>query len=137
MEFIEKQKLEASKRIDLLKFHPDVKKSFNRKKRVLYYSEFHGILYWVTNREDLVNAIKDFEKETGNLVYHAIVSHIDGDEHLSLLYVSKYEDEWEMEREDLINGYPIVKVINLTSPDFSEYGSIGIQPIFGGLVRTY
>ena len=128
-----KQRTEALKRMELLKLHENVIEDF-KEIALLNQSEFGGILYWVEG--DMEKKIREWEDKTGNLVYHVIHDYTEFGELLSLLYVSAYEDEWEMERADLVDGYPLVYVMNLTDDWCSEYGSIGIRPQWGGVVRT-
>lgn len=128
----EQMKEEAMKRMKMLDFHPNVLKDFKGDR--LNYSDYGiGILYWVEGiyREK----IKEWELETGNLVYHAIHSRTEFGELLTLLYVSKDSEEWKQDQEDLKEGYPLAYVMNLTNECFSEYGSIGIKCMNGGLVR--
>lgn len=44
----------------------------------------------------------------------------------NVLYVCSDPDEWEMEREDLKEGYPIAFVLN-AKDNIGEFGSIGIR----------
>ena len=128
-----KQRTEALKRMELLKLHENVIDDF-KEIALLNQSEPGGILYWVEG--EMEKKIREWEEKTGNLVYHVIHDYTEFGELLSLLYVSQYEEEWEMERNDLVNGYPLAYVMNLTDDWCSEYGSIGIRPQWGGVVRT-
>lgn len=126
------QKQEALKRMKMLKLHPNAISEFEKEEKI-NYSE-RSFLYWLN--KEMKEMIKDWEKETGNIVYHVIYNHLGFGRCLSLLYVSKNEEEWEMDREDLINDCPFVYVINIDCPDFSEYGGIGIRKVNGGILRT-
>jgi len=56
----------------------------------------------------------------------------------NLLFVSKYEDEWESEVEktdDPNKFYVFSYVVNHTCEWCSEYGTIGVKKVFGGLLR--
>ena len=128
-----KQRTEALKRMELLKLHENVIEDF-KEIALLNQSEFGGILYWVEG--EMEKKIREWEEKTGNLVYHVIHDYTEFGELLSLLYVSQYEDEWETDREDIQDGYALVYVMNLTDDWCSEYGSIGIRPQWGGVVRT-
>ena len=128
-----KQRTEALKRMELLKLHENVIDDF-KEIALLNQSELGGILYWVEG--EMEKKIREWEEKTGNLVYHVIHDYTEFGELLSLLYVSTYEEEWEMERDDLVDGYPLAYVMNLTDDWCSEYGSIGIRPQWGGVVRT-
>lgn len=134
----EVQKQEAIKRMRILKLMPQIIKEFE-KKDVVYYSErqnkfFSATLYWLTNHQEYVEAVKKFEQETNSLVYHAQLTHTNIGDMLSLLYVSKYEEEWEREKEDLRRGETIAMVIN---GEIEDMGYIGLKPSMGGVTRTY
>ena len=125
------QKEEAVKRIKLLKLHKCVEESF--KNGELLQSICSFLFELESAYED---KIREWERNTGNIVYHVIHNSFEFGECLSLLYVSKYEEEWSDDKEILKEGYPIVFVMNLDNDDFSEYGSIGIKESMGGLLRT-
>ena len=107
--------------------------------QVVEYSEptkLGGILYWVSNNPEWEQEIMKFESEYNGLVYHVIHSYTEFGELLNLLYVSDYEDEWEMENDDIEDGYVFSYVVNLDNPMFSEFGTIGVREAAGGLIRT-
>lgn len=54
---------------------------------------------------------------------------------LSLLFVSRYEEEWEDDRRELKEGYPYAYVWN-REEEFGEIGCIQIKMEQGGLVRV-
>lgn len=140
------QKAEAIKRLELLKLLPNVITDFKNNDTV-YYSErqnkiFDGILYWISNNEDYERLVKEFEENYDALVYHAQLTIFSYGLCLSMLFVSKYQEEWEMEREAITNPYDGVVdtyayVANLNEPDFSEIGRIGIIRKNGGISRVY
>lgn len=140
------QKAEAIKRLELLKLLPNVITDFKNNDAV-YYSErqnkiFDGILYWISNNEDYERLVKEFEENYDALVYHAQLTRFSYGLCLSMLFVSKYQEEWEMEREAITNPYDGVidtyaYVANLNEPDFSEIGRIGIVRKNGGISRVY
>ena len=131
---------EAIVRLKMLGVHQNVIDDFTGKgyykgKRVINYSE-RGILYWVEN-DKWKEIISQFEKKYNALVYHVIYSRTNFGNMLSLLYVSDDEEEWEMDRGAIIEGYSYAYVENLDDPFCSEIGSICIKPFMGGVVRTY
>ena len=79
--------------------------------------------------------ISEFEKEHGGLVYHAIKTNTTIGTLYSLMYVSKTEEEWDMDRDDLPN-YCFVYVKNVDDDYCSEFGTIQIKGQYGGLVRV-
>lgn len=140
------QKAEAIKRLELLKLLPNVITDFKNNDTV-YYSErqnkiFDGILYWISNNEDYERLVKEFEENYDALVYHAQLTRFSYGLCISMLFVSKYQEEWEMERDAIANPYDGVidtyaYVANLNEPDFSEIGRIGIVRKNGGISRVY
>ena len=108
-----------------------------RDEGTIYYSEYinkvqQGILYWVDNREDFVNSIKEFEEGHSAIVYHVILTPTEFGDMLSLLYVSMHQEEWKRDREELEEGYPFAYCIN---GDISEFGAIQITGANGGISR--
>lgn len=93
-----------------------------------------GANYWLD--EDQQKIAKEFEEEHNSLVYFAIRSYTEFGMMDSFLYVSDYAEEWEMDREDITNGYVYAYVYNYDIPEYSEIGSIGVEERFGGLVRV-
>ena len=140
------QKAEAINRMKSLKLLPNVIKEFETDNTV-YYSErqnkiFDGILYLVKNKQVFVDIIKEFEDQRHALVYHAQLTRFNFGLCLSLLFISQYPEEWEMEQEDLKADsegimFPYSYVYNLDVPDFSDLGKIGIVAKNGGISRVY
>lgn len=95
-----------------------------------------GILYWVKNEERFDKAIRELEAEHGVLVYHATHECTNVGELLDLFFVSGEQEEWEMEFDDLREGYAFCYVVNFDMPDFSEFGTIGYRCSGGGVIRT-
>lgn len=127
-----KQELEAEKRIKMLNLHPNAIKEFKEGHK-LNLSE-KGILFWLNEEEEKM--VRAWEDETGNIVYHVVKNNMEFGLCYSLLYVSDNEEEWEDDNADLAEGYPLVYVMNVDDDFCSEYGSIGIKPFFGGVIRT-
>lgn len=129
-----RMKKEAIKRMEFLHLHPRAIKDFE-KDNVINVS-FLSALYCLT--EEQKQMVKQFEEESGGLVYHVIENFYEDIGHLlSFLYVSKYDEEWEDDMEDLDEMTPLVYVVNVTDEICSEYGYIRIKPYGGGLLRIY
>lgn len=124
---------EALNRMKNLKLHENVVKEFEEEGK-LNLSELGGILYWLNDEENAM--VRAWEEETGNIVYHVIKNHLEFGLCYSFLYVSPDKEEWEYDNEDLKEGCALAYVKNVTNKEFSEYGSIGIRPNWGGLKRT-
>ena len=131
-------KEEAVKRMESLGLMRNVIGDFKRSGKV-YYSErtpLGGILYWLDNKPEWVQIVKDLEEQYGFLCYHATHEVTEFGELLDLLIVTKYEEDWETERLDIQDGYVFSYVVNLSEPAFSEYGTIAVKQRAGGLVRV-
>ena len=132
------KKEEAIKRMEALGLFVPCIKAFKRDEVQL--SEPTGGLYEFSSNAELTAKVKEFENEYNALVYHVIhtPARIDGEvmDMYNFLYVSDYQEEWEMDNNDIKDGYPLVYVWNKTIDYFSEFGSIAVQGRFGGLVRV-
>lgn len=137
---LERQKQEALTRMQMLGLMGNVRKAFRN--GTLYYSErqnayFNAVLYFLDNNPDWAAKIRELEQDKGILVYHAQLTHTSMGDMLSLLYVSKHETEWALDRKALAQAETCAYVMNLDDPDCSEFGWIGIKPAMGGVVRTW
>lgn len=130
----EKMKAEAVRRMKQYNMYPNVIKEFEREGK-LNESERNGMLYWLNEKEEKM--VKDWEKETGNMVFHVIHQWTNIGELYTCLYVSRYEEEWKYDWEDMKEGYQVCHVFNVSYPIDSESGAVGIKMQNGGLVRTW
>ena len=129
----DRQMQEALQRMRILKLHPNVILEFSTEHKLNKSFEV-GILYWLDDTE--TSFIKDFEEKHNALVYHAIETSTPFGKMFSLLYVSKYEDEWEDDRINLEEGLQNCYVKNLDDDWCSEFGYIQFKRCFGGVMRT-
>ena len=132
MKLTEKQKAEAIKRMKKLKVISGAIEQFEEDGQVMVCEA--GFLYWLDDEQKQI--VNDFEKEYGGLVYMVIHNVTEFGELYSMLYVSKHEDEWEYDNEDIEQGYALAYVKNLDDEFCSEFGSIAIQSRYGGIVRV-
>lgn len=138
------QKTEAIERLKILQDKYELLETVTKEfenEDTLYYSEyvnkqFPAILYWISNKENYENAIKQFEKQHNVLVYHVILTPTcDNGIVLTLLYVSKTQEEWTRDKEELKEGLPCAYVMNIESEQGSEFGGVQIAGAMGGIVR--
>ncbi|MEG1726033.1 MAG: hypothetical protein RR313_11630 [Anaerovoracaceae bacterium] len=124
---------EAIERMKMLKLHENAINEFQNEGK-LNLSEGTGALYWLDEKQQAY--VTAFEEKYKSLVYHIIHNNTEFGELLAFLYVSNDEIEWGYDRDDIKEGYACAYVENLDEPTFSEFGSIGIKPLFGGVIRT-
>lgn len=134
----ELQKVEAVKRMKMLKLDNSVVKEFLQDGKV-FYSErqnniFQAVLYYVSDDEQLAKKVKEFEEEYNALVYHVQLTHTFYGKMYSFLYVSKSQDEWDYDIDDLKNNCCYAFVWN---NEIEEIGLICVESEMGGIVRTY
>lgn len=126
------QKREALERMVMLHMSRQCINAFKEGK--VWESEGHGALYEVNDEEQKL--INDFEAKHDALVYHMIHNVFEFGECYTMLYVSKDKSEWEADRHDIEDGYAFVYVKNVDDDFCSEFGTVGIRPSIGGLVRV-
>lgn len=131
----EEMKKEALKRMKAFDIYPQIIKDFEEDDKISVSEPPHGAWYWLDDEE--LKQVREFEQNSGGLVYAVIRSFTEMGTMDSYLFVSKYKEEWEDERpstDRIVFSY----VNNTTYPYFSEYRSIGYEPtIAKGLVRTW
>lgn len=131
----ELKKEEALKRMVALDLFPPCIQAFKNRDEV-QLSEMTGGLYEFSREEELVAKVKEFEEEYNALVYHVIHTFTTFGELYNFLFVSDYEEEWEMDNADIQDNYAMCYVWNKTDEWCSEFGTIAVQQKFGGLVRV-
>jgi hypothetical protein len=130
----ENKKAEAIKRMKVLNIFPQTIQQFKRSNLVSYSEPPMGANYWLDDEQ--VKLVKEFEEKHNALVYFVIRSYAEFGKLDSFLYVSDHEEEWELDHEDIADGYALAYVYNYDIPEYSEFGSIAVQNRFGGLVRV-
>ena len=135
MELAQAQRTEALLRMKKLGLHRNAINEFKKEGKLNLsepaWGNSIGVLYWLNDEEQKM--VKDWEEQTGNVVYHVIKNNTEFGICYSLLYVSKYADEWVLDDNDLTEGEPYAYV---TDGWCSEIGRIGIKPAGGGVVRV-
>ena len=136
----EEKKIEAIKRLSRMGIIKDAIDQFEKENIVMVSEQTDfcgykiGALYWLDNA--LSNRVTDFEEEWNALVYLVVRSYTEMGVLDSYFYVSDHKDEWDMDYDDLADGYAMTYVYNNDEPAFSEFGSIGWREAGGGIVRT-
>ena len=128
----EVMKKEALNRMRKLNLISDCINAF-KKDETVWSSQVMGTLFELSKEQQ--EWIDVFEKAYGGLVYHVIITPTEFGMCFNMLYVSKHMDEWEMDNKDLDILCPCVYVKNLDDEFCSEFGSIQVRSINGGLIR--
>lgn len=139
---MEDLKQECIERLKILEeqfgLHTNCRAEFERED-TLYYAErtqLGGILYWVDNKQELVDKVKEFEKDNKVKVYFCLLTYTEFGTLFDMLYVADEKEYWEEEKEDLKLGYAMSNCKNLTDDMMSDFGSIAIKGMSGGIIRV-
>lgn len=133
---IEEKKNEAIERMMLLGIFPQTVKQFKDEGLVSISEPPFGAFYWAEGGD--LERIKQFETEHNALVYVVIRSYTNIGKMDSMLFVSDYPEEWEMDQDDMKRDQQVAYVYNHDAPDCSEIGAIGIEGTpAAGLRRTW
>lgn len=132
---IEEKRAEAIKRMKAFGFFSDTVKLFEKNGTPLSSEPPWGAFYALNDQQKA--AVHEFEEEYGGLVYSVIRSfHQELGVIDNLLYVSDEKDEWPWDWGDIENMCPCIYAVNYNTPEFSEFGSIGVKIGVGaGLIR--
>lgn len=131
----EEKKAEAVRRLKKIGVYQETIRQFEEKNLVSVSEPPFGAFYWLNDEEKKM--VREFEEKHDALVYVVIRSFTNIGKMDSLLFVSDYPEEWDMDMQDLRCNLVLAYVINHDAPDCSEFGSIGWKlTIAGGLTRT-
>lgn len=132
---IEEKRTEAIKRMKAFGFFSDTVKLFEKNGTLLSSAPPWGAFYTLNDQQK--TAVHKLEEQYDCLVYSVIRSfHQELGVIDNLLYVSDEKDEWPMDWDDIENMCPCIYAVNYNTPEFSEFGSIGVKMGVGaGLIR--
>ena len=102
---------------------------------VTLFERYGGYYIDEHNEPELLKKIREFEAETGSLVYAVTHEIFFFGECYSFLIVSKYEEEWEMTLEEVAEGYAFSYVWNKDDEICSEFGTVRLKSFGGGIAR--
>ena len=132
---IEEKRAEAIKRMKAFGFFSDTIKLFEKNGTPLSSAPPWGAFYTLDDKQKA--AVHKLEEQYDCLVYSVIRSfHQELGVIDNLLYVSDEKDEWPWDWGDIENMCPCIYAVNYNTPEFSEFGSIGVKMGAGaGLIR--
>lgn len=119
----EEKKVEAVKRLKEIGVCQEVIRQLEEEDKVSVSEPPFGAFYWLNDEEK--KTVREFEEKHDALVYVVIRSFTNIGKMDSLLFVSDYPEEWDMDMQDLKCNRALAYVINHDAPDCSEFGSIG------------
>lgn len=125
--------ISAMKSLDI--YAPYIKK-FEKDGTVTLFEGFGGYYIDEHQEPELLKKIREFEAETGSLVYAVTHNIFEFGECYSFLIISKYEEEWGMTLEEVKDGYAFSYVWNKTDDYCSEFGTITVKSFGGGIARV-
>ena len=141
-----KQAEECCRRMEVLGIKQNLISDFLNKGEI-YMSVCHNVIIDAVIQKpsgDILECIKEFEERYKARVYHVQACDTAVGKLLTFLYVSSHEEEWssdltqEIDREGREYFYTYAYVKNLTWPEYSEIGGVGILPSkMGGVSRIY
>ncbi len=151
MSTLQAKNLEGIKRIEYLtrngmKFGKQVLETFksggvgifeyqNKVFKSVYYSLY--LNKGQADYDEMIEAKEEFEKEYQSKVYLILINHTEMGKHISMLYVSNNNEDWNYDNEDLKEHTPYAYVFNCDIPEYSGIGRIGFEydSLCGGIYR--
>ena len=136
----EEMKTEALARMAMLGIFPQTIAQFKNEGKVSISEPPMGAFYWADDAD--LDRIRLFEEKNEALVCVVIRTYTAFGKMDCYLYVSKYQEEWEQDRTDIVNmdgdNGLLAYVFNCDMPDCSEFGYIGVaRTPAAGLRRTW
>lgn len=132
----EVKKAEAIARMKMWGIFPETIKQFEVDGKVSESAPPFGACFWLDDEQ--LARVRQFERDYNALVYHVVHSYTEFGELENYLYVSDYEEEWQMDRDALKAGEQCVYVFNKDAEFCSEFGTVGLELApAAGLRRTW
>lgn len=131
------QKEKAIECMNALDIYKPYIKAFEENGIKTLFERFGGYYITKDDEPELLNKIKEFEKDTGSLVYAVTHELFEFGECYTLLNVSKYEEDWDRTVE--VGGYGSYVwsyVWNKDAEWCSEYGTVVVKSFGGGITRV-
>lgn len=132
MENKKQKAIELMKKLDI--YEPYIR-GFEKDNQVCYFEGFGG--FWAYQEPELMNKIKEFEKEHNTLVYAVTHEYTYFGECYDFLYISDYKGDWnEMLIKQGNTFYAYAYVWNKDDEYCSELGTIALRSFGGGIERV-
>ena len=130
------QKEKAIECMQQLNIYKPYIKKFEKDGTVTLFERFGGYYIDEYQEPELLKKIREFEAETGSLVYAVTHEIFEFGECYSFLCVSKYEEDWDYSVEIApYASYVWSYVWNKDVEYCSEYGTIQVKSFGGGVAR--
>lgn len=131
----ENKKQKAIELMNKLSIYKPYIKGFRENNQICFFEGFCG--YWADQEPELMAKIQEFEKEYNCLVYAVTHEYLEFGECYDFLFISDYKEEWnEMLYRAGDMYYAYAYVWNKTDDWCSEFGTIGIRSLGGGIKRV-
>lgn len=132
MENKKQKAIELMKKLDI--YEPYIR-GFEKDNLVCYFEGFGG--FWAYQEPELMNKIKEFEKEHNTLVYAVTHEYTCFGECYDFLYISDFKGDWnEMLIKQGNTFYAYAYVWNKDDEYCSELGTIALHSFGGGIERV-
>ena len=123
--------IEIMKQMDIYKPYIE---GFKNEDKVCFFEQFGG--FWVYQEPEVEAKMKELEKEYGCTVYAITHEFTQFGECYSFLVITDYKCEWKniciSERS---KHYAFAYVWNKDIEYYSEFGTVGVQSLGGGITR--
>ena len=130
----EQRKQQAIKFLEKLNIYDGFIKDFKKEDTVCYFENYMG--YWAFQDKELLDKIKKIEEKYNCTVYAVTHDFAEFGELYNFLIVTNYKEEWnDLLVGDKITKYAYAYVWNKTDNDCSEFGTILVKSLFGGIRR--
>ena len=87
--------------------------------------------------KEILVQIRELEERHGLMAYAAIKTETEFGLLYDILYVCKDKEDWEIDAMLMEDNVVMSYCINTTEPAFSEFGTIGLASMYGGLYRVF
>ncbi len=130
----EEKKAKALEIMQHLDIYPTYIDGFRDEGKVCFFENFGG--YWASQEPDLMKKVQELEAKHDCMIYAITHEYMEFGELYDCLIITDYKEEWDtLVRRRGKQFFAFAFTYNKSRPEFSEFGTIGIQSAFGGIRR--
>ena len=130
----EERKIKAIELMKQLDIYKPYIEGFEQKNRVCFFENYGG--FWAIQEPDVQNKMINLQYEYDITIYAITHEYCEFGECYSFLYVNGYKEEWDYTLISEGNEhYAFAYVWNKTDDSCSEFGTVAVKSLGGGIRR--
>ena len=132
---LNEKKIQAIEELKKLKIYKPYINEFKENDTICFFEKYGG--FWAYQDEELMKKVKQIEEKYNCLVYAITHEYTCFGELYDFLIITDYKEEWSslVEQVNITDYFAYAYVWNKTDDFCSEFGTISLRSLAGGIAR--